>query len=420
MRRFTIPVIVALSIISLIALVWVQIIWANNLINLQNQQFNHKVKMALTNAGYELRLIQHESINTTHPVKQIDNNSFVVEIQDIVNPTQIDSILQKEFEKHEIDFPYKIAIYDCFTDSVVHTQSGTFLQERFAADDYGIDWDINSYNFGVVFPKTKLYLQNFKLWLIAIGVIILITLILGFAVFVIYKQKQLDEMKNDFINNMTHELKTPISTIALGAQVLNQDTIINQPERLKKYAQIILDENNRLKNQVERVLQIAYYENDKLVLDFVDMQLKNVIDKALEPYKESLQAINAVVEVLGDLDCKIHADQHHITQVFSNLIDNAIKYRQLNNPLKITIVVKELNGKLFVNFTDNGMGIGHDFLPHVFKKFYRVPTGNIHNVKGFGIGLSYVKLMIEQHGGKIDIESEMNKGTSFLITLNTI
>jgi two-component system phosphate regulon sensor histidine kinase PhoR len=343
-----------------------------------------------------------------------------VEIEDIVNPTQIDSILQKEFKKHEIDFPYRIAIYDCFTDSVVHTQSGTFLQERFAAEDYGIDWDINTYNFGVIFPKTKLYLQNFKLWLIAIGVIILITLILGFAVFVIYKQKQLDEMKNDFINNMTHELKTPISTIALGAQVLNQDTIINQPERLKKYAQIILDENNRLKNQVERVLQIAYYENDKLVLDFVDLQFNTIIEKALEPYKESLQAIDATVEVYCDLDYKIHADQHHITQVFSNLIDNAIKYRHPKNKLKIAIHVKESHGKLLINFVDNGLGIGNDFLPHVFKKFYRVPTGNIHNVKGFGIGLSYVKLMIEQHSGKIEVQSEIDKGTSFLITLNAI
>lgn len=420
MRRFTIPTIVALSIVSLIALVWVQIIWANNLINLQNQQFNHKVKMALTNAGYELRLIQHESINATLPVKQMDDNSFVVEIQDIVHPTQIDSILQKEFKNHEIDFPYRIAIYDCFTDSVVHTQSGTSLQERFAADDYGIDWDINSYNFGVVFPKTQLYMQNFKLWLIAIGVIILITLILVFAVFVIYKQKQLDEMKNDFINNMTHELKTPISTIALGAQVLNQDAIIHQPERLKKYAQIIMEENNRLKNQVERVLQIAYYENDKLVLDFKEVFLADLIHKAIEPYKESLLTIHAEIVVNCSLNIKLNADSHHLTQVFSNLIDNAIKYRNADNQLKIIIEVSLQEDKIFVNFIDNGMGISKDFLPHLFKKFYRVPTGNIHNVKGFGIGLSYVKLMLELHGGKIEVKSELNIGTNFIITLNKI
>lgn len=416
-KKFTIQIIVILSIIALSVLIVVQFYWANNLIQLQQKQFNHKVKIALTDVGYQLRLIHHESIKTLNPVKQLNTNAFVVEIQDIVNPITIDSLLQIEFGKHQINLPYKIAIYDCFTDSVLFSQSGSAKKEVTAAINYGIDWDVNTYNFGVIFNSSELHKKNNQLWMVALGVVLLIMFILIYVVWIMIQQKQLNEVKNDFINNMTHELKTPIATISLSAQVINQESIIQQPDRLKKYAAIIQDENNRLKNQVDRVLQIAYYEKDQLILNKTEVLLEELLQQSLTPFKELIQDLNGMYQLAID-PIYLFVDAHHFTHIFSNLIDNAIKYRNPKLPLCIEISAKNTGDQLEIIFKDNGIGIPKAQQAHVFKKFYRVPTGNLHNVKGFGIGLSYVKLMVEMHQGKIEVESKINSYTKFILTGN--
>lgn len=416
MKNTTLKIIISLSCVSLLSLILVQYNWAENLINLQKKQFNHKVKIALTNAGYQLKLIHHESIKSIHPVSQISSNSFIVEIQDIANPTIIDSLLQIEFKASQIDLPYKIAIYDCFTDSVVYTRSGSSKAEKVPANQYGVDWDINTYNFGVIFNDDDLNNNDYLFWVISISVVSLITIIFIYAVSIIIKQKQLDEMKNDFINNMTHELKTPISTISLGSDVLCEPEIINHPERLNRYAHIIKDENNRLKKQVERVLQIAFYEDDKIILNIEEFGIIDCLNKAISPYLETIKSINGRFNITGN-ECLINADEYHLRHMFSNIFDNCIKYRKNDVPLEIKISVAKNDGFLEIKISDNGIGMHQDQLNHIFKKFYRVPTGDRHDVKGFGIGLSYVKLMTEKHKGKIVVESSINIGSTFVIKL---
>ena len=415
MKKKTLNAIIITGVFSILLLLIVQFFWAKNLVNLEGKHFNHKVRIGLLNAGYKLKLIHHSKIEKMHLVKQLNDHSFVVEVQDIVNPTTIDSLLQQEFEAQELYSPYKIAIYDCFTDSVIYAHSGSESERAIAAEDYGVDWDINSYNFGVIFPETST-LDKYLSVGIASGVVIFG--VIGFFIYVVVmfmRQKKLDEMKTDFINNMTHELKTPISTISLSSNVINQDNIIENPDRLKRYANIILQENERLKNQVERVLQLAFFEQKNFELNINSVSIEYIINKSIAPFELLIQEKNGAFETkIETIDVQI--DEHHLSNALSNLFDNAIKYSG-DNPPRINVSVVKKGNHVSISVSDNGIGMEKDELKNIFTKFYRAPTGNVHNVKGFGIGLSYVEQIISMHKGKIKVESEKNKGTTFELTL---
>lgn len=417
MKRKTLNVIIISGILSILLLFIVQFFWAKNLINLESKQFNHKVKIGLLNAGYKLKLISHSTIDKVHLVKKISDNSYVVEVQDIVNPITIDSLLQIEFKAQELYSPYKIAIYDCFTDSVIFTKSGSKNDKYVLAQDFGIDWNISSYNFGVIFPEINPLEQYLSIG-IASGIVIIG--VVGFFIYIIImftRQKKLDEMKTDFINNMTHELKTPISTISLSSNVINNKDIINQPERLKRYAEIISQENERLKNQVERVLQLAFFEQKNFRLNYQAIDIIDLLNRSAQPFELLLQEKGGSYKISGKPQT-IYVDLHHFRNTISNLVDNAIKYCGEKSP-KINIDVTKKKDNVFIKVTDNGIGLDKEEAKNIFNKFYRAPTGNIHNVKGFGIGLSYVLQIIKMHGGKIKVKSEKNKGTTFEILIPT-
>lgn len=415
MKNNTLHIIIISGLFSILLLFVVQFFWAKNLVDLEQKQFTHKVKMGLINAGYQLKLISHNKIDKVHLVKQLNDESYVVEVQDIVNPTAIDSLLQKEFEAVALNSPYKIAIYDCFTDSVIYTQSGSTNETSVAAKDYGVDWDITSYNFGVIFPK-KNRLDSFLSIGLASGLVILG--ITGFFVYVVVmflRQKKLDSIKTDFINNMTHELKTPISTISLSSKVINDPKIIEHPERLKRYAEIIGQENERLKNQVDRVLQLAFFEQRNFEMNFVDCDIKQLLVKAYEPFELLLSEQNGIFEIEGDA-VTAQVDEPHFTNAISNLIDNAIKY---SGQKKINILahLRQNHTSVVISISDSGIGMEAIEVKNIFKKFYRAPTGNVHNVKGFGIGLSYVDQIVQMHNGTINVKSKKNQGTTFEMKL---
>jgi two-component system phosphate regulon sensor histidine kinase PhoR len=190
MHKKTIQIIIVLGIVALLLLIAVQFFWAKNTIELEDKQFNHKVKIALSNAGYKLRLIQHQSISTIHPVKQITPNQFIVEIQDIIDPIAVDSILHKEFQELEMDLPYKIAIYDCFTDSVVYSVRGSNLQEKISAEESGVIWDVNSYNFGVLFPESTKFRAYLNIFGVAILLVFIVFLLLSYVIYLLIHQKK--------------------------------------------------------------------------------------------------------------------------------------------------------------------------------------------------------------------------------------
>lgn len=268
----------------------------------------------------------------------------------------------------------------------------------------------------VHFPTKNSYVWR-SAWLNFLGSILFTGIILfsfAYTIFVIFRQKKVSEMKNDFINNMTHEFKTPIATISLASDSITSPMISGNPDKVRRFANIIKQENIRMNNQVEKVLQMAVIEKQDFSMNTADVNVHEVIDRAMENIglqvekregtaKAVLEATNPIVE--GDLT--------HISNIINNLLDNANKYSP-ENP-DITVYTRNVNSGVQVTVEDKGMGMSKEARKHIFDKFYRVHTGNLHDVKGFGLGLSYVKAMMTAHKGTIDVKSELGKGSSFTL-----
>jgi len=245
---------------------------------------------------------------------------------------------------------------------------------------------------------------------------IAIVLLVSFTLYIIFRQKKLSEMKNDFVNNMTHELKTPISTISLASQMLNDSSIPMENKNLPHISRVIETESKRLGYQVERVLQMAIFDQGQLRLKLKNVEFHSLIRNVVHNFTIQVEKRNGKLTVLPQaVDDRVYVDPVHLTNVVSNLLENAVKYTQ-GNP-EISIATRNEGRYLVVTVQDNGIGISKENQKRIFDKFYRVPTGNIHNVKGFGLGLSYVKMIIEHHSGNISLKSELNRGSQFEFTL---
>lgn len=342
-------------------------------------------------------------------------------IQERIDSVFLKEVLALALGETGIDLEYKYAIKNSNLgrDKMIFGDADydpgkrkVFPQPLFQYDLYGAK---PNYLY-IYFPKRSGYLLRETGFTIIPTVILTAFLIAIFVytIMVIFRQKKLSNIKNDFINNMTHELKTPISTISLASQMLEDGSITNTPQTIEHISRVINQESKRLSYQVEKVLQMAVYNEGKLKFKFKEFDVNKMIETVAANFELRVKSKNGkiITEKLAE-KAMINGDEVHITNVIFNLLDNAVKYSNESPEIKIT--TENRNDQVAISVQDKGIGISKEHQLQIFDRFYRVPTGNIHNVKGFGLGLSYVKKIVDSHNAKIKVESAVNKGTKFTI-----
>jgi two-component system, OmpR family, phosphate regulon sensor histidine kinase PhoR len=347
------------------------------------------------------------------------------EVTDKLNPATIDSILNMELKYRGITTPYDFGVY-CSTNNQLlcntdHKLNSVLLNTGYRTPLFPQESDLDQSNINyllVHFPHKNAYVLS-SVWLMLLGSGIFTAIIIfcfSYTIKIIYRQKKLSEIKSDFINNMTHEFKTPIATISLAVDAIKTQTVRRDEQKLNYFSEIIKEENKRMNAQVEHVLQMAQIEKGEITLNKVIILLPSLINDAVERIKLQLQSRNGHITVENiNQEVEIYGDYSHLTNIIVNLLENAIKYSPSTPEIKIIISIT--NTTVQISVVDKGMGMNSDTQKKIFDKFYRATKGNLHDVKGFGLGLSYVKAIIEEHGGTIIVQSEMNKGSTFSVTL---
>ena len=343
-------------------------------------------------------------------------------VENRVSTGLIDTLLKQEFSSKGISIDYEFGVFSPDRNIVVLEKTGNYHDELlFKGFSFPLfsGSAISTRDFLLVyFPQQSRYnLQS--LWMMmSVSLLLVLTIIAAFSysVFTIIRQRKLSELKNDFINNMTHEFKTPISTISLACQALSDKDIPRTNEMYNDYIQIIGDENHRLGEMAEKILQTAILEKGNLHLRPEAIDMHSLISDAIHKIAIQIEIRDGVInQSLTAKHSMVKADKVHLSNVIFNLLDNANKY----SPRKPQIMVStaDADGGIYISVNDKGMGISKANQKKIFDKLYRVPTGDVHNVKGFGLGLSYVKFIIEKHGGNIQVESEPGKGSTFTLFL---
>lgn len=347
-------------------------------------------------------------------------------IRERIDFIELNYILEKFLTNNGIDLPFYYSVIDkkgreifrCKKD--FHTDKVENVRSVYKQRFFPLEETNNEVYLQVTFPTKKNFiLGSMHLLFPTIVLVMLILTIFVIAIFVIFKQKQLNNIKNDFVNNMTHELKTPISSISLASQMLQDPGIGKTPESIKNISKVIKDETLRLSRMVEEVLKLSLFETEQSTFKMKEMHINELISHTFEIF--SLKVANKegkITTVLKAKDDLILADEVHFTNVIHNLVDNALKYS--DKPLLLNIETWNEKNLLMISIEDNGIGVPKEDHKRIFEKFYRVPTGNQHNVKGFGLGLAYVKKIVQEHNGTIKIDSEINVGTKFIIALPTL
>lgn len=410
MSRKSIQYFLLLGVISLVGIISIQIFWVKKAFDLKEQQFRQTVMIALRNVANQIAT-SHSLAVIENPVSQLSSNYYVVNIRIPLDEKLLAYLLQEEFLKNEIETDFEFGIYDCDTDAIVYgayiaknTGKKNIVPSKLPKTDQFLNY------FGVRFPeKNSFLIGSLDFWIYSSLITFVVIIFFTYAMFVVLKQRRLSEIQRDFINNMTHEFQTPISTIHIATDVLRLPKILEQPQRLFKYVDIIRQENQRLKLQVETLLTTARTGKGAFLLNTSTYDLHAVIQEVFDSL-----LTESTTEIRFDFQAtqtNVNLDKGHFMNMIRNLVDNSLKYA--DGPCLITIQTKQVEGRLQFTIQDNGIGISSEHLPFIFDRFYRVPTGNVHNVKGFGLGLNYVKSVAKAHHWSVMVKSEVGKGTAF-------
>ncbi|MEO8711249.1 MAG: HAMP domain-containing sensor histidine kinase [Parafilimonas sp.] len=437
------PIIIVLISLSLIGIIIIQVNWFKNQLVIQQERFIDKVdraglsvaedlsKHVMTGGG--LKLGKRQGLQL-FPDDLSFNIARLPSISDRYSTAEIQDKLNKAFKKEGLEnVRFEFAITSNSDDFTIDMKSEHFDRESADTTHFrqrvipiisglGADADgllANEHLF-IIIPDFKIQVWQSLTWMIVFSALFTVIIIAAFytTLRTMLNQKKMSEIKSDFINNMTHEFKTPIATISLAVDAMKNEKVINDKTKWQYFNNIIKDENKRMNKHVETILQAALMEKQEFSLNLVPLHIHELLSGIANNFQLQLQDKNGKIEFFynaaNDL---VHADEVHFTNILSNLIDNAIKYSKEN--LVIKLITHRTPKYFIIQVQDNGIGMSKETVKRVFEKFYRAHTGNLHNVKGFGLGMSYVKSVVDAHKGKIKVESTLGKGSTFTIEIPT-
>jgi len=420
MKGKTLKYIILLATISVAGVLSIQFFFLRNSYNYSEKQFRESTAVALKEVAWQLLTATGNTANfdSIAPVEIVSNSYYIVNIDAIIDYDLLKFHLTEELKKHQIYTSFEFAIYN---PSSGEMEQKTYITEREEEKTSTFSFPQNenetSSYFAVHFPDRSPYFHSrLSVWYLFTGLLLVVVLFFGYTLSVIIRQRQLSEIQKNFINNLTHELKTPISSISLAARVLNNEKIVQTPERLLEYAQIIEEQNNRLSKNVEKVLNLASLEKNRIHLNLEKIELQEFIKEVTDYFEQSDSGQEATIKLNpGSQKEFVFADKFHFNNLVMNILENSVKYCE-KKPLIIIDLYRDKKHQI-IKFTDNGIGIPKKHQKKIFKRFYRVPTGNVHNVKGFGLGLDYVRKITKAHGWKIKVDSNPDGGSIFTLLI---
>lgn len=419
MKGKTLKYIILLATISIAGVFLIQFTFIKSSYNISDEQFKESASVALKEVAWQIILEAGQSANYEGiaPVEIISNSLFLVNVDEVIDKESLKLHLMEELKKHEIFYDFEFAI---FNPSEKKMEEGVYInpkaEESPSLYEFPINEEYINY-FAIHFPNRSFYFNSrLSIWYFLTALLVLVIFFFGYTLSVIIRQRQLSEVQKNFINNLTHELKTPISSIALSANVINNKKILDSPERLFKYASIIEEQNSRLSKNVEKVLNLASLEKSRIKLNLEEVDIKHFLEEIIDTFKQSESGQKARIDCrLDELSKTVSADKFHFTNLVANILENAVKYCETSP--QISILFKQQKRCFELSFIDNGIGISREHRKRIFKKFYRIPTGNVHNVKGFGLGLDYVHKIIKAHKWKIKVDDNPTGGSIFTLTI---
>jgi two-component system, OmpR family, phosphate regulon sensor histidine kinase PhoR len=409
----------AFGIIAILSIFIVQIFWIKEAFNITESQFEHNTTVALRQVAEKIAVKNKTNFLQHNPVIKINPRLYVVQVNSEIDANLLDHYLKVTFDYFNIDIDVEYSIYSCQNDELVYCNyiQKKKPQKNATTPELPNFTDIDYY-FSVSFPNYPIIsMNNIPMWMITSAVLVLVVLFFIYALFVVFAQKSISQIQREFINNMTHEFKTPISTISIIQQAISDPDIVKNPRRLATYTEIIGEEINRLNDQVEKVLNISRLEKRQVELKLEMIDSHDVIQQVIHNLSniETEKKVNFLTHLRAER-FSINADRVHFTNVICNIIENAMKYSADEVTIKITTA--DQANKLTISIQDNGEGIEKKELKKIFDKFYRIPKGDTHNVKGFGLGLFYVKQIAKAHGWKLDVKSDFGQGTTFFLIID--
>lgn len=423
MKQNTLKYFILFSIVVVAGIFFVQALILKSRFDLNEKQLNESTMIALKEVTWQI-LEYNKSLygkaaefDNLGPVEKISDDYYIVNVNDVIDGEVLKFHLIEEFKRHSINTDFEFAVYDCVNDRMEY---GAYICAN--NDSCNQIKSLNlpksnkfTYYFVVHFPDRSSYFNSrLKGSYVFTLLIIIVVIFFGYTLNVILRQRQLSEVQKNFINNLTHELKTPISSIGLAASVINDRKILGTPERLFEYTKIISEQNQRLSLNVEKVLNLASLEKNRIQLTLEETGLNEFLENALAQFKQSWNGNEITIDFQKSSESlPVVADKFHFTQVVMNILENSAKYC-IKQP-EIAVSIKSGKTSVSIHFADNGIGIPDNARKKIFRKFYRVPTGNVHNVKGFGLGLDYVSKIIKAHRWKIQVDNNSTGGSIFSI-----